>query len=340
MNAVRVLLVGSAPAFAARLRNALGRTRDLELAGEVFLSGEVMAAVRSLRPAVVVLDLQPPAPQGPGLLNDLLGERSLAMVAVLRPGDQPLPDVLLRGLGAGRLDLIRPPADASPEASEQWDRALVDLTTAIGRGRWTRSTPASSPVARSRRQHHARMIGIASSTGGPPALHRILANLPADLPVPLLLAQHISPGFIPSLLRWLSSGTRLELAVAGRGMRPLPGRVYLAPEGCDLTLGPELNLQIDASTGLHSPSADQLFSSMAAALGPEAAGVILTGMGSDGTKGLLAIRRAGGATLAQDESSSVVFGMPKAAIAAGAAGEVAPLDAIAPAIRELAGAPR
>jgi two-component system chemotaxis response regulator CheB len=122
-------------------------------------------------------------------------------------------------------------------------------------------------------------------------------------------------------------------------MAPLPGRVYLAPDGCDLRLGETLRLEVPPSEGLHCPSADQMFFSLAAALGAEAAGVILTGMGSDGARGLEAIHRAGGATLAQDEGSSIVFGMPRAAIEAGAVTEVLPLHDMARAIREIAGHP-
>jgi two-component system chemotaxis response regulator CheB len=336
MNPVRVLVVGHAPAFVERARRALRGATGMELVGEVLLESKVTAAVRSLRPRVVLLDWRPPTPLAPDLLNDLLAEPGLAIIAVLRPTEQPLPASVVRGLGAGRLDLMRPPADESPEAAARWDRALVDLTAGIASGQWSKTTRASPRPARRARQRSARMIGIAASTGGPPALQRVLSDLPADLPVPLLLAQHMTPGFTSSLLRWLSGVTPLELLIAESGMAPLPGRVYVPPDGCDLSIGLDLRLQVGASPGLHCPSADRLFVSMAAALGADAAGVILTGMGSDGAQGLLAIHRSGGATLAQDESSSVIFGMPKAAIQAGAAGEVLPLEAIALAIRELA----
>jgi len=182
----------------------------------------------------------------------------------------------------------------------------------------------------------ARIIGLASSTGGPPALSKILSALPADLPAPLLIAQHAIPGFVAGLVRWLATVTPLEVMVAATGTAPLPGRAYVPPDGCDLSIDSALRLVTTHSDRLPCPSGDVLFLSMAAALGAEAAGVVLTGMGHDGTRGLAEIFQAGGATIAQDEASSVVFGMPRAAVESGAVREVLPLDDIARAIREVA----
>jgi two-component system chemotaxis response regulator CheB len=181
------------------------------------------------------------------------------------------------------------------------------------------------------------MIGIAASTGGPPALAKILADLPGDLPVPLLLVQHMIPGFVAGLVDWLSKVTPLRVLVAVQDALPAPGCLYIAPDERDLELGPQRRLQVGRGKGPHCPSADVMFFSLARVLGPAAAAVVLTGMGNDGAQGLLAIGRAGGGTLAQDEATSVVFGMPKAAIATGAVSRVLALESMAGAIRGLAG---
>jgi two-component system chemotaxis response regulator CheB len=182
------------------------------------------------------------------------------------------------------------------------------------------------------------MIGIAASTGGPPALAKILGELPGSLPVPLLLVQHLIPGFVGGLVEWLSKVTPIRVMVALHGTLPEPGCLYLAPDGCNIELSSARRLRVEPGQGPHCPSGDALFFSLAGVLGAEAAGVVLTGMGSDGAQGLRAIGQAGGTTFAQDEASSVVFGMPRAAIAAGPVSRVLALDSMAAAIRHLTGA--
>jgi len=179
------------------------------------------------------------------------------------------------------------------------------------------------------------VVGMVASTGGPPALAHVLGSLPRELPVPLLLAQHIASGFTSGLVRWFDSVCTLRVVVAQEGELPAAGRVYLPPDGCDLEAGPR---GPHAHASLHRPalpSGNRLLVSLARAYGSRAAGFVLTGMGDDGAQGLLELKRAGGATYAQDEQSSVVFGMPQAAHACGAARGLLPLESIGPAILEL-----
>ncbi|HEY9738610.1 MAG TPA: CheB methylesterase domain-containing protein, partial [Trichocoleus sp.] len=177
-----------------------------------------------------------------------------------------------------------------------------------------------------------RIIAIGASTGGPNALHTLLRALPLTLPVPVLCVQHISEGFLPGLIDWLRRECRLPIVIAQAGQIPQSGTVYFAPE--------DRHLEIDASGRLactppppvdgHCPSATVLFKSVAAFYRRSSIGVLLTGMGRDGANGLLAIAQAGGLTLAQDEATCVVFGMPKEAIALGAAQHVLPVQKIGP----------
>jgi two-component system chemotaxis response regulator CheB len=181
-------------------------------------------------------------------------------------------------------------------------------------------------------------VALVASTGGPPALSVVLRGLPADLPAPVLIAQHIAAGFTAGLTRWLSEVAALKVHVAKDGEDAKPGHVYLAPDTCDLVLDDAGRLRTPASTGLHCPSANRLLQSLADTLGARAVGVVMTGMGDDGAQGLLAIRRAGGSAFAQDEATSVVFGMPGAARACGAAETLLPLEDIAPMLAGLCSA--
>jgi two-component system chemotaxis response regulator CheB len=176
------------------------------------------------------------------------------------------------------------------------------------------------------------VIAVAASTGGPAALQRLLADLPADFGVPLAVVQHITPGFVRGLADWLNGSCDLRVKVAEGGEPLAPHTVYLAPDGHHLGLaGPDtVALSAAPPVGGFRPSATHLFESVARACGPATTAVILTGMGDDGVAGLRAVRRAGGRVIAQDEKSCVVFGMPGAAVAAGLADLVLPLDGIAP----------
>jgi two-component system, chemotaxis family, protein-glutamate methylesterase/glutaminase len=164
-----------------------------------------------------------------------------------------------------------------------------------------------------------RAIGICASTGGPSVLEEILGELPADFPLPLLVVQHISAGFIDGLARMLDERIALPVRIARDGAVAGPG-AWLAPDGAHLMLGQSQRLRLDSETvnGRHRPSADVLLESLASTLGRDAVGVVLTGMGRDGSRGTAAVKAAGGLVLAQDETSSAIYGMPRAAVEAGA----------------------
>ncbi len=165
----------------------------------------------------------------------------------------------------------------------------------------------------------ARAIGICASTGGPAVLAEILRALPVGFTLPILVVQHIATGFVDGLLRMLDDAVALPVAMARDGAPLQPG-VWLAPEDAHLVLAPSRMLALDRRTvaGPHRPSADLLLESLAAVLGADAVAVVLTGMGRDGAKGATAVQAAGGLLLAQDEATSRIYGMPRAAVEAGA----------------------
>lgn len=177
-----------------------------------------------------------------------------------------------------------------------------------------------------------RVVAIGASTGGPQALHKILSQLPANFPVPVLCTQHISVGFLQGSIDWLASECKLKVKIASSGESPSAGTIYFAPENCHLELDArgKFNCSLTLPVDGHCPSIAVLFKSVAKFYGRATAGVLLTGIGKDGAAGMQAIASSGGMTIAQDEKTSIVFGMPKEAIALGAAQQILPIQDIAP----------
>ena len=239
-------------------------------------------------------------------------------------------------LGLGALGLLEPPRlDDSGEliGGQRMLSRIQRLASLVGDG-GTPSMPA--PLAPSTR--HIPIIALGASTGGPLALAKVLASLPPDLHAAVLIVQHIESEFTTGLAEWLGSQSRLPVCVAERGDTPQVGRVYVAGSGGHLVLLPSMQFSRQAARAseLHVPSVDALFNSLAQHAAPGAA-ALLTGMGSDGVSGLGEMRRRGWHTLAQDEPSSVVYGMPRAAVEAGAAVQALDIAAIGPAlVRHLA----
>ena len=186
-------------------------------------------------------------------------------------------------------------------------------------------------------QGRVELVALGASTGGPQVLQVLLSQLPAHFGLPLVCVQHISEGFLEGMVSWLGSGAKLRVEMARAGLSPVPGHVYFAPDGYHLTLDQRRCFALAPCTGqdLHCPGVDPFFLSVARVYGPAALGILLTGMGRDGARGLKAMREAGATTICQDESTSVIFGMPAAAIALGAARYVLPTDGIAAMILRL-----
>jgi two-component system chemotaxis response regulator CheB len=192
--------------------------------------------------------------------------------------------------------------------------------------------PKPEVVESQRATPYIRMVAIGASTGGPQALHAILTQLPANFPVPVVCVQHISHGFLQGLVDWLNSECALTVTIAQMGQRPQAGQVYFPPEGKHLELDRSGQFWYSSAPPLsgHRPSVTVTFEAVAKFYGRSALGILLTGMGRDGADGMDAIARNGGVTIAQNEATCVVFGMPKEAIALGAARYVLPINDIAP----------
>jgi two-component system chemotaxis response regulator CheB len=203
----------------------------------------------------------------------------------------------------------------------------------------TRHAPRTSQqrgtgILRGKEPQQPKILAIASSTGGPAAVQLLLRGLGPDFPLPVLLAQHISRGFVEALVDWLNNTTPLTIRVVHSGELMMPGHVYLPPDDQHILVREQgfVTLRPQATGDRYCPGGDYLFSSVAKVYGPQAIGVILTGMGSDGSEGLRELHDRGALTLAQDEASCVVYGMPQAAVARDAVTRVEPLANLANAI--------
>jgi two-component system response regulator WspF len=274
----------------------------------------------------------------------------LAELALLGPGAEGVPRLARRGtsvialvssrsdgagyeaLGHGALGLLEPPQleESGEVIGAARTLAVIHRLAVLVEGNQATLAP-SAPPAPARGGRQPRILALGASTGGPLALARILAGLPANLDAAVLIVQHIEAEFVAGLAEWLASQSALPVAIAQRGDSPEAGRAYLAGGNGHLVLLPSLQFgQRAAREGeLHIPSVDALFLSLAMHSTPGAA-AILTGMGTDGALGLAEMRRRGWYTVAQDEPSSVVYGMPRAALDAGAVQQSLDLAQIAP----------
>lgn len=297
----------------------------MTLRGGAAVTGEVAR----LRPDVVVVDL-PKAKGGLRLIEVLMAVTPTPIVCCGASAEYAT-----EALAAGVVAVVDPTS-----AAQGWAQILRSAVAASHgaavirhpRGRLAAQMQEPAPVRGVRTA--PRLVALGASTGGPPALAAILAGLPAELPLPILVVQHMANGFISGLAQWLDAVTPLRVAVAGDGERLRSGQVSLAPSERNLMVQQGLTVALrDPPPGqFHVPSIDRALASVAEVCGAQAVGVLLTGMGSDGAQGLAAMRRAGATTIAQDEASSVVFGMPSAACDAGAVGEVVALPDVAAAI--------
>ena len=310
----------------------------MEVIGEAKNGEEAVEMTIRLRPDVVTMDIYMPLIDGFEATKRIMREAPTPIVIVSDAPNVKQVEISMRALAVGATMVLRtPPGRHAPEF-EVLSQELVHTVRAVAGLKLVQALARSFSGAAGGSKSRPSAIAIAASTGGPTALQRILAHLPADFPIPILLVQHISAGFVQGFAAWLDTITPLRIRISEDGEPLEPHTVYLAPENTHLGASAPGRVRLSKVTtpNLFRPSADILFGSMAEAFGAAAYAVILTGMGQDGVEGLRHIRSAGGLVLAQDEASSVVFGMPRAAIEEGLANLILPLSYIGPHLLGLA----
>lgn len=284
-------------------------------------------------PDVLTLDVEMPRMDGLDFLERLMRLRPMPVLMVsslTREGSE----VTLRALELGAVDFMPKPQLGIRDGMLEYAGVIADKVRAAARAQ-VHGRPVSGPPVRLREPmvSSEKLVILGASTGGPDAIRRVLEALPANSPA-MVIAQHMPAGFTRSFAQRLDRLCRVGVKEAEHGERIVPGHVYIAPGGRHLALarsGANYVARLDDTEPVnrHRPSVDVLFHSAARHAGRNAIGVLLTGMGKDGAAGLLAMRQAGAVTLAQDQATSLVFGMPREAIALGAAGETVALDQVA-----------
>lgn len=349
---LRVLVIDDSALYRKIVRQVLAALPDVEVVGTAADGELALKQIEKLRPDVVTLDFEMPRLNGLGVLRRMSGGPAAIMVSAFTAEGAT---ATTQALAEGAFDFILKPTTRSLEQSAaQLRQDLQPKLHALrlrarcgaasaGRPAAPRPTgpPCGYPAARPAAPRRRDVVAIAVSTGGPQALTKVLPRLPRSLPCPVVIVQHMPPMFTASLAADLDRRCPLNVVEGVDGMAVEPGRVIIAPGGKQMRVAAAesaalIQITNDPPERNCKPAADYLFRSVASAYGAGAAAVVLTGMGDDGNLGAGEIKRAGGAVIAQDEASCVVYGMPRAVVESGHADAIAPLDQVAERILQAA----
>ncbi|WP_324764817.1 chemotaxis protein CheB (plasmid) [Sinorhizobium meliloti] len=341
----RILLATPTPDLEELVKDAAETDSSVELVGVAKTGKDAVKMIRKLLPDIVAVEVRLAGDDGAETVREIMITAPTPVVMVAYHNGSQLGAMSARALDAGALAVIPAPTGSGKPhergAVEKFLSTLKAMAQVKVVRQWRKKTNGDRPVediARPPPDTAIGVVGIAASTGGPTAIRSILRELPSDFPAPILIVQHMSNGFIEGVAASLDATIALSVKVGVNGERLRPGTVYLAPDGHQLGVSGRSRLRVvdeDPIQGF-KPSGSYLFGSIARAFKSDSLAVVLTGMGDDGTEGLRALHVAGGKVIAQDEQSSVVFGMPKSAISAGLVDFVLPLEGIAAKITALA----
>ena len=349
MKKIRVVVVDDSALVRSLLAEIINRQRDMECVGAANDPLVAREMIRELNPDVITLDVEMPRMDGIDFLGRLMRLRPMPVLMISTLTERGA-EVTMRALELGAVDFVAKPriglAEGIKELSDQIVEKIRIAASAHIRRAPTAATPSGANAAPGApaapaprplgRLSTEKLICIGSSTGGTEAVKEVLIRMPADSPG-IVITQHMPPGFTTSFATRLNGLCRITVKEAVNGERILPGHAYIAPGGRHLRVdrsGANYVAVVEDGEPVnrHKPSVEVLFHSCAQVVGPNAFGIMLTGMGNDGAKAMREMKDAGSYNYVQDEASCVVFGMPREAIAHGAADEVLPLTAIAPAL--------
>jgi two-component system chemotaxis response regulator CheB len=343
---IRLLVVDDSPTVRSILRAMLATEPDISIVGEAVNGVEAVDKTERLRPDIILMDIRMPRMDGYEATEQIMATCPTPIIVFSSLTRAEEARVSIAMLAVGALDVMVKPDLSDPVSVAECAKVLrtkvrVASRVAVVRHIKRRPLPGAQSASGVEPAPGLRydLLAIGSSTGGPAVLREILSHLPVSYPLPVMLVQHITVGFSDGFIEWLQQYVPLKLRLAKGRDRAEPGTILMAPEGRQMTVLPDRSVVAlsEVPIGVHLPSVDALFNSVADSFGARSIGVILTGMGADGVDGLLRIRQSGGITIAQDQASCTVFGMPGEAVRRGAASEVLPPDRIKVRLRELAG---
>ncbi|MHB8828112.1 MAG: chemotaxis-specific protein-glutamate methyltransferase CheB [Syntrophales bacterium] len=330
MGQIRVLVADDSELARELIAAILSTDNEIAVVGEAKNGKEAVEKARELKPDIITMDIEMPVMNGLEAIEQIMATNARPILVVTTRGDANTAYV---AISKGALDLVVKPDVNLAEAREFIQKikllSKIKVITHIGGKHVLRERPVEKlPVFTG--VISDRVIAIVSSTGGPEALSIILSALPETFPCPLVIAQHNSDGFIPGLVEWLKRVSKVKVKVAEEGETIVPGTAYVSPseKHMEINIMKRVVFVERHPTDLYRPSCDRLLSSVALAYKAKGIGIILTGMGSDGVRGMKQIKDWGGTTIAQDEKTSIVFGMPKVAIESGCIDKILPLDEI------------
>ena len=339
---IKVLVAEDSRVVSTLLANILEGDPEIKVVGVAENGIEAVSMARNLRPDVITMDIRMPKMGGVEATRLIMSEAPTRIIIVSGAVDEHESRPAFEATKEGALTVVEKPRGYR---SEDFDKIRTELIKTVKRmstvkviTRWAHKQQPSLPAGPAS-DATVKIVAIGASTGGPAALSHILRSIPADIPAPIVIVQHMASGFSPAFASWLDVECQPRVTIADEGGQARPGNIYVAPDDhhlgveADGTFSTALDYSLDA---YHRPSVDYLFSSVANNFRSGGLGVLLTGMGEDGARGLKEIRTANGRTIAQDETSSIVFGMPKAAITLDAAEHILPLNEIGPRLISLA----
>lgn len=350
---MRILIAEDSSLFATVLGDIIDAEPDLTVVGVANDGEEAVEMCVELEPDLVVMDIQMPRMDGLTATERIMARRPTPILVVTSDPYRGGVDLSFKALSKGALDLVGKPSQVPMREADRLELIRkMRLLAQVPVVRHPRANlrdrkdaddqpsdiprDASSEVPSGAPDTARPIIGVAASTGGPKALATLLGALPPDFPAPICVVQHITRGFSEHLTRWLDANSELNVIEGVHGAPIKAGHVYIAPSErqMEITSNRFLKIYEGPAVAGHRPSGDVLFRSMARHIAPRAIGVILSGMGNDGTFGMAALYRTGCPTLVQDEASSVVYSMPKSALDRGVVSEVVEIDEMAQALCE------
>lgn len=332
-RSIAVLLVEDSATTRLFLTRLLESDPHIRVVGAVGDGQEALEFVARSHADVVLMDINMPRLDGFEATRIIMESHPLPIVICSATVNVNDTVITFHALEAGAIACVaKPTGPDDTQGAETLLRTIKLMSEVKVVRRHARArAPAAGGAARTVRRSALPVVGIGASTGGPPVLQAILAGLPKDFPAPIAIVQHIASGFLAGMAQWLNQTTPLQIHVASHGLAMQPGHVYLAPDDFHMGVaaGGTIALSREAPDNHLRPSVSFLFRSLAEVCGPDAVGVLLTGMGRDGADALKTMRERGAVTIAQDRESSAVHGMPGAAIEIDAATHVLPAERIA-----------
>lgn len=335
---IRVLITEDSPTIAEIIRMTLSKDKEIQVIGWAKNGKECIEMVNRLKPDVITMDIRMPLMDGFEATKYIMTKSPTPILVFSASINDDL-NVAFNALKFGALDVLEKPRMLSAgKASDDMAEELIQRIKIVSRVRPFKKIFKPTPPEAKR--YHPKRISISAdgdsilvigaSTGGPPALNYILGKLPPKFPLPVLVTQHITHGFMEGLIAWLQDECPLKIKIGEDNEIVERGSVYFAPDNYHMGITDNKKIFLSNTPPIsgHRPSVDFLMESSASAYGEHCMGIILTGMGRDGAKGMMAIRKEGGFTLSQDEESSVIFGMPKVAIESGSVMKVCNIEQI------------